>query len=83
IGTNVSYRPYFRDALARGSGRFFGIGTNTGIPGLYFASAVHDGTVPIGVTAVKVSLDALESAWRTPAEAAMVVDGNGVIVIST
>ncbi|MFL9959337.1 histidine kinase [Paraburkholderia nemoris] len=83
IGTNVSYRPYFKDSLAHGSGRFFGIGTNTGIPGLYFASAVRDGTVPIGVTAVKVSLDALESAWRTPAEAAMVVDGNGVIVIST
>ena len=27
VGTNVSYRPYFKDALARGSGRFFGIGT--------------------------------------------------------
>ncbi|MFL9859498.1 histidine kinase [Paraburkholderia madseniana] len=83
MGTNVSYRPYFKDALAHGSGRFFGIGTNTGIPGLYFASAVRDGTVPIGVTAVKVSVDALESAWRRPADAAMVVDGNGVIVIST
>ena len=83
IGTNVSYRPYFQDALAHGSGRFFGIGTNTGVPGLYFASAVRDAGAPIGATAVKVSVDALESAWRTPGEAAMVIDGNGVVVIST
>jgi two-component system C4-dicarboxylate transport sensor histidine kinase DctB len=83
VGTNVSYRPYFQDALAHGAGRFFGIGTNTGMPGLYFASAVRDAGGPIGVTAVKVSVDALESAWRTPGEAAMVIDANGVIVIST
>ncbi|EEA04143.1 integral membrane sensor signal transduction histidine kinase [Burkholderia sp. H160] len=87
VGTNVSYRPYFQDALAKGTGRFFGIGTNTGIPGLYFASAVHEGDTAdgqvIGAAAVKVSVDALESAWRVPGEAAIVVDGNGVIVIST
>lgn len=87
VGTNVSYRPYFKDALAQGHGRFFGIGTNTGIPGLYFASAVHAGgkvdDKAIGAVAVKVSVDALEAAWRTPGEAAIVVDSNGVIVIST
>jgi len=83
VGTNVSYRPYFKDALAQGSGRFFGIGTNTGTPGLYFASAVRDGAAPVGVAAVKISVDALESAWRAPSEAALVVDSNGVIVIST
>ncbi|MEM5315333.1 ATP-binding protein [Paraburkholderia sp. JHI869] len=83
VGTNVSYRPYFKDALAQGRGRFFGIGTNTGIPGLYFANAIHDGGTAIGAAAVKVSVDALESAWRAPGEAAIVVDSNGVIVIST
>jgi two-component system C4-dicarboxylate transport sensor histidine kinase DctB len=90
VGTNVSYRPYFKDALAQGRGRFFGIGTNTGIPGLYFANAVHEGDTAgttndkaLGAVAVKVSVDALESAWRTPGEAAIVVDSNGVIVIST
>jgi two-component system C4-dicarboxylate transport sensor histidine kinase DctB len=83
VGTNVSYRPYFQDALARGSGRFFGIGTNTGMPGLYFAGAVRADGKPTGAVAVKVSVDALEAAWRSPGEAALVVDGNGVIVIST
>lgn len=83
IGTNVSYRPYFKDALASGTGRFFGIGTNTGVPGLYFASAVKQAGVATGAVAVKISVDALERAWRMPGEAAMVIDGNGVIVIST
>jgi two-component system, NtrC family, C4-dicarboxylate transport sensor histidine kinase DctB len=83
VGTNVSYRPYFKDALAHGSGRFFGIGTNTGMPGLYFASAVRGAGKPIGAAAVKLSVDALEAAWRAPGEAALVTDGNGVIVIST
>jgi two-component system, NtrC family, C4-dicarboxylate transport sensor histidine kinase DctB len=83
VGTNVSYRPYFQDALEHGSGRFFGIGTNSGVPGLYFASAVRGADGPVGATAVKVSVDVLESAWRTPGEAAMVIDANGVIVIST
>lgn len=83
IGTNVSYRPYFKDALSSGTGRFFGIGTNTGMPGLYFASAVREAGVSTGAVAVKISVDALERAWRMPDEAAMVIDGNGVIVIST
>ncbi|HEX7909302.1 MAG TPA: ATP-binding protein [Paraburkholderia sp.] len=83
VGTNVSYRPYFKDALANGSGRFFGIGTNTGEPGLYYASAVREPNGAIGAAAVKIRVDALESAWRVPAEAAMVVDANGVVVIST
>nr|WP_241024146.1 ATP-binding protein [Burkholderia sp. Ac-20365] len=83
VGTNVSYRPYFKDALAHGTGRFFGIGTNTGMPGLYFSSAVRDGDKPVGAAAVKLSVDSLEAAWRTPGEAAVVIDSNGVIVIST
>jgi two-component system, NtrC family, C4-dicarboxylate transport sensor histidine kinase DctB len=83
VGTNVSYRPYFRNALAHGHGRFFGIGTNTGVPGLYFGGAVRDGALTIGAVAIKVSVDALEAAWRLPGEAALEVDRNGVIVIST
>jgi two-component system, NtrC family, C4-dicarboxylate transport sensor histidine kinase DctB len=83
VDSNVSYRPYFRNALAHGHGRFFGIGTNTGVPGLYFADAVRDGALPIGAVAIKVSVDALESAWRQPGEVALEVDRNGVIVIST
>ncbi|MFP3617190.1 sensor histidine kinase, partial [Paraburkholderia sp. SIMBA_050] len=53
--TDTAASPW-ASALARGSGRFFGIGTNTGVPGVYFASAVRDDGVPIGVAAVKISV---------------------------
>ena len=35
VGEDLSFRPYFRDAMATGSGRFFGIGTTRGEPGYY------------------------------------------------
>jgi two-component system C4-dicarboxylate transport sensor histidine kinase DctB len=66
LGENLSFRPYFRDAMASGSGRFFGIGTTRGEPGYYLASTLVDrGT--LGVAVVKVSLDQLEQPgprWR-------------------
>ena len=30
VGEDLAYRPYFKDAIDRGSGRFFGIGTTRG-----------------------------------------------------
>jgi len=83
VGTNVAYRPYFADSITSGSDRFFGIETNTGQPGLYFASAVRGKQKVLGATTVKISVDQLETAWRVPNEAAMVVDDNRVVVIST
>ena len=35
VGENYSYRPYYRQALAQGRGRFYGIGMTTGVPGYY------------------------------------------------
>ena len=32
VGEDLSFRPYFRDAMASGSGRFFGIGTTRSEP---------------------------------------------------
>ena len=36
---DLSYRPYFHDALERGTGRFYGIGTTSGKPGFYYSQA--------------------------------------------
>ncbi|MFZ1428582.1 MAG: ATP-binding protein [Geminicoccaceae bacterium] len=83
VGIDLSYRPYFQDALRTGVGRIYGIGTTTAEPGYYFAQAVDGGAKPpLGVAVVKVSLDRLESPWpRTPA--AMVVDGDGVVILAS
>jgi len=48
VGEDLSFRPYFRDALGTGSGRFFGIGTTRGEPGYYLASAIGGDRGPQG-----------------------------------
>ena len=46
VGQDFSYRPYFTEGLAGRTGRFYAVGTLTGVPG-YFISApiVIDGAV--------------------------------------
>ena len=40
IGENYAFRPYFKDAMAQGQGRFYGIGVTTGLPGYFLATRV-------------------------------------------
>ena len=84
VGVDLSYRPYFQDAVRAGLGRFYGIGTTSGEPGYYYAKPIVDGGSMLGVAAVKVSLDKLQSPWRrSPTTAAMAVDGDGVVILAS
>jgi two-component system C4-dicarboxylate transport sensor histidine kinase DctB len=84
VGVDLSYRPYFQDALRTGLGRFYGIGTTSGEPGYYYAKAIVEGGVVLGVATVKVSLDQLQSPWRrSPTQAAMAVDSEGVVILAS
>jgi two-component system C4-dicarboxylate transport sensor histidine kinase DctB len=82
-GENMSFRPYFRDALAGGKGRFFGIGTKSGEPGYYLSSALMNGDNVIGVAAVKVSLNQLENSLSTVEAPVFISDENGMIILSS
>lgn len=83
IGENLAFRPYFRDALQAGSGRFFGIGTTKGEPGYYLSSALIDDQRTVGVATVKVGLDQLEKSWSTVEVPVLVSDENGVVILSS
>ncbi|WP_165772275.1 sensor histidine kinase [Niveispirillum lacus] len=83
VGRNFAYRPYFRDALAGGSGRFYGVGTTSREPGHYFARALEDGGLTLGITVVKVSLTPVEKSWAGLSDRILVVDGNGVVILSS
>lgn len=84
VGVDLAYRPYFQEAMRRGLGRFYGIGTTSGEPGYYFAKAILAGGRPLGVATVKVSLDKLQNPWRrSPGQLAMVVDGDGVVILAS
>lgn len=83
LGENLSFRPYFRDAVANGNGRFFGIGTTRGEPGYYLASALVDARGTQGIAVIKVSLDQLEQSWTTVEAPVLVSDENGVVILGS
>ena len=83
LGEDLAFRPYFRDAMDTGSGRFFGIGTTRSEPGYYLSSALVDGSRTLGVAIVKVGLDQLEQSWSTVEAPVLVSDENGVVILSS
>lgn len=84
IGQNFSYRPYFTAARDGGSGRYFALGTTSGVRGYYFASPVRDGAGQvIGVLALKIGVDEIEAGWRARDYRILVTDPEGVVFMST
>lgn len=83
VGENYAFRPYFREALAGGTGKFFAVGATTLVPGFFIAAPVRDAQGILGVVAVKVELTQLEATWAEGGEAVMVVDGHGVVALSS
>jgi two-component system C4-dicarboxylate transport sensor histidine kinase DctB len=81
IGQNYGFRPYFRDALTTGKGRFYAIGVTTGLPG-YFLSTRIDYDGDIGVLVVKVDLTPLQATWASAGLATAIADGDGVVFLS-
>ena len=80
VGQNYGFRPYFRDAMKSGASELFALGTVSGRPGLYLARRLGDGT---GVVVVKVEFDRVEQSWARGAGTSFVIDGHGVILITS
>ncbi|QIQ72156.1 C4-dicarboxylate transport sensor protein DctB [Pseudomonas coronafaciens] len=83
IGRNFSFRPYFIDALAGRTGRFFGLGTTSAKRGYFFAGPVSDGERVIGVLVVKVDLDHTETMWGKTPEQLLLTDQSGVVILTS
>ncbi|RVU14231.1 ATP-binding protein [Methylobacterium oryzihabitans] len=84
VGSSYAYRPYFAEAAATGSARYFGIGTTTGQPGLFFGRAVPGpGAALAGVAVVKVDLEGLQGEWRQAGEHVLVSDAAGVVFLAS
>jgi two-component system C4-dicarboxylate transport sensor histidine kinase DctB len=83
VGQNYSFRPYFRDAMARGASELFALGTISGRPGLFLARRLAIGGRAVGTVVVKVEFDRLEAIWARTAGASFVTDAHGVILITS
>ena len=83
VGRNYGYRPYFQEALASGSGSFYGLGAASKKAGYFYAERIYDSGKIIGIAAVKINLDKIEETWRQAGDTAMISDANGIIFLST
>nr|NMG00197.1 sensor histidine kinase [Aromatoleum toluolicum] len=83
VGHDYSFRPYFRDALEKGLGRFYGVGVTTGEPGYFLAAPIRRDQRLLGVVVLKQQLDALEQALANSADPLLLVDGNGIVFLAS
>lgn len=84
IGQNFNYRPYFQEAAAGGLGRFYGVGTTSGVRGYFFSAPVRDQAGQIaGVIAVKIGVDRIEASWRGNEYRTFVADPEGIVFLSS
>lgn len=83
VGQSYGFRPYFRDAMAKGGAELFALGTVSGRPGLYIARRVEENGRTLGVIVVKVEFDRLEAEWARQPLTTFVTDDHGVVIITS
>jgi len=82
VGSDYSFRPYFRDARAAGVAELFALGTVSRRPGLFMSRRIDGPDGMLGVVVVKVEFEALEADWSA-AEPAFAADPRGVILVTS
>lgn len=84
VGQDYGFRPYLQEALARGEGRFYGIGVTTGEPGYFLSQAIRgvDGR-PLGAIVIKIELVALEREWLRTPDIVLVSDNHDVVFLAS
>jgi two-component system C4-dicarboxylate transport sensor histidine kinase DctB len=83
VGRDFTYRAYFAQAMARGSGEQFALGTTTNLPGLYLAARVEADGRALGVVVTKIDVSAVETQWRRSSTPVFVTDRGGTVIITS
>lgn len=82
VGHDYSFRPYFRNAILKGEGRYYAIGVTTGKPGYFLASRIDSAGKPPIVVVVKADLLPLELAWEAAGVQTAIADQWGIVFLS-
>jgi C4-dicarboxylate-specific signal transduction histidine kinase len=83
LGEDLSFRPYFLEALSGQVGRQFAIGTQSKLPGYFVSHPIRDGARVLGVATIKISLDPIEGIWDMLGAPALLADTNEVVILSS
>lgn len=82
VGGNFAFRPYFSDAMATGSGRFYALGTTSNKRGYYFGAPIEILGARRGVMVVKIDVDEIERAWASDEVRIIVTDPEDIVFLS-
>ncbi|MFN3276174.1 MAG: ATP-binding protein [Paracoccus sp. (in: a-proteobacteria)] len=82
VGHDYSFRPYFRQAIAQGEGRYYAVGVTTGVPGYFLASRIGPAQAPVGVAVAKVDMSDLPRTWARAEQDIALADDLGVVFLS-
>ena len=83
VGQNYGFRPYFKQTISQGSGRFYAVGVTSGIPGYFLSQAVVDERGKfLGAMVVKLEFPELEQEWSQGPDTLLVSDARGIIFIA-
>ena len=84
VGEDYSFRPYVQQALMLGKGRFYGIGMTTGVAGYFLSRAIlDDDGAALGLIAIKIALQELESEWQLSPDIVLATDSHGVVFLAS
>jgi two-component system C4-dicarboxylate transport sensor histidine kinase DctB len=83
VGTNYAFRPYFADAMKRGTAEYYAFGISTRVPGYFLSRRIEGPDGPLGVAVVKVNLGEIEATWWRSGELIGILDVNDVVILST
>lgn len=82
VGHDYAFRPYFRQALEQGQGRYYAVGVTTGIPGYFLATRIGPAQAPLGVAVAKVDMGGLQATWASADQFVALADAAGVVFLS-
>jgi two-component system C4-dicarboxylate transport sensor histidine kinase DctB len=87
VDRNFSFRPYFTQAKNGFFGRYYALGTTSGLRGYYYAAPITVDNDVKGVIVIKINIQDLEKEWLRAARGGnfvyLVIDGNGIIFFSS
>lgn len=85
LGADLSRRPFFREAINGAPFRQYAVDGVRDEPGYFFSQPIRDEKQDwriVGVAVLKASIRGVERSWLVNDAPAMVVDGNGVVLLS-
>ncbi len=81
-GHDISFRPYFRQAVSGKVMAFYAVGTTENMPGYYLSTRVTARGKNIGVLALKINMDQLFIADAPASEPLTLSEASGIIIAS-